>query len=45
MPRWRARCARRLRKDFHNFPEFEGEATHYPFRTVSVRGERYRARD
>lgn len=34
-----------LRKDFHNFPEFEGEAAHYPFRTVSVRGERYKARD
>lgn len=31
-----------LRKDFGNFPEFEGAATHYPFRTVSVRGERYR---
>jgi hypothetical protein len=30
-----------LRKDFHNFPEFSGAATHYPFRTVSVRGERY----
>ena len=28
-----------LRKDFHNFPEFEGAAAHYPFRTVSVRGE------
>ncbi|MGD9920481.1 MAG: hypothetical protein AB7V13_03400 [Pseudorhodoplanes sp.] len=34
-----------LRKDFHRFPEFEGAATHYPFRTVSVRGERYRPRD
>jgi hypothetical protein len=34
-----------LRKDFHNFPEFEGDAAHYPFRTISVRGERYRARD
>lgn len=33
-----------LRKDFHNFPAFEGAATHYPFRTVSVRGENYRAR-
>jgi hypothetical protein len=34
-----------LRKDFHNFPEFEGDAAHYPFRTISVRGDRYRARD
>jgi uncharacterized protein (TIGR02118 family) len=34
-----------LRKDFHNFPAFEGEAAHYPFRTVSVRGARYKARD
>lgn len=34
-----------LRKDFHNFPAFEGAAAHYPFRTVSVRGENYRARD
>ncbi len=32
-----------LRKDFHNFPEFEGAAAHYPFRTVAVRGERYTA--
>jgi hypothetical protein len=30
-----------LRKDFHKFPEFEGAATHYPFRTISVRGERF----
>jgi len=34
-----------LRKDFHNFPAFEGAATHYPFRTVTVRGEAYRASD
>ncbi len=27
-----------LRRDFHNFPAFEGAAAHYPFRTVSVRG-------
>jgi uncharacterized protein (TIGR02118 family) len=33
-----------LRKDFHNFPEFEGAAAHYPFRTVAVRGERYARR-
>jgi hypothetical protein len=33
-----------LRKDFKRFPEFQGAATHYPFRTVSVRGERYRRR-
>ena len=30
-----------LRKDFYKFPEFEGAATHYPFRTISVRGERF----
>jgi hypothetical protein len=34
-----------LRKDFHNFPSFEGAAAHYPFRTVAVRGERYRGHD
>jgi hypothetical protein len=34
-----------LRKDFHTFPAFEGAAAHYPFRTVSVRGESNRARD
>jgi hypothetical protein len=34
-----------LRKDFHSFPEFEGAATHYPFRSVSVRGERSKAGD
>ena len=33
-----------LRKDFANFPKFEGAATHYPFRTTTLRGERYRAR-
>ena len=30
-----------LRKDFHKFPEFEGAAAHYPFRTISVPGEAY----
>ena len=30
-----------LRRDFHNFPAFEGAAAHYPFRTISVQGERY----
>lgn len=30
-----------LRRDFHKFPEFEGAAAHYPFRTVTVQGERY----
>ena len=30
-----------LRRDFHNFPAFEGAAAHYPFRTISVKGERY----
>ncbi|MFN3349910.1 hypothetical protein [Pseudorhodoplanes sp.] len=34
-----------LRKDFHKFPAFEGAATHYPFRTVTVRGEAGRTRD
>jgi hypothetical protein len=33
-----------LRKDFDKFPEFEGAATHYPFRTTSVRGERHPGR-
>lgn len=28
-----------LRKDFHNFPPFKGEAAHYPFRTISVQGQ------
>lgn len=28
-----------LRKDFHKFPEFAGGTDHYPFRTISVRGE------
>ena len=32
-----------LRRDFHNFPAFEGAAAHYPFRTISVRGEQYPA--
>lgn len=27
-----------LRQDFHAFPSFEGEAAHYPFHTLSVRG-------
>jgi len=30
-----------LRKDFHKFPEFAGKTDHYPFRTVSVQGERH----
>jgi uncharacterized protein (TIGR02118 family) len=29
-----------LRRDFHKFPEFAGAAAHYPFRTISVQGER-----
>ncbi len=31
-----------LRRDFQ-FPAFEGAAAHYPFRTISVRGEQYPA--
>jgi uncharacterized protein (TIGR02118 family) len=30
-----------LRHDFHKFPEFSGATAHYPFRTVSVRGEKH----
>ncbi len=30
-----------LRSDFHKFPEFSGGTDHYPFRTVTVRGERH----
>ena len=32
-----------LRRDFHKFPAFEGAATHYPFRTLSVAGEKHPA--
>jgi uncharacterized protein (TIGR02118 family) len=31
-----------LRKDFHKFPEFSGATDHYPFRTITIRGEKYR---
>ncbi|MDT2019588.1 hypothetical protein [Methylocella sp. CPCC 101449] len=31
-----------LRQDFHSFPPFTGEAAHYPFHTLSVRGGRAR---
>jgi uncharacterized protein (TIGR02118 family) len=29
-----------LRKDFHKFPEFSGATDHYPFRTVTICGEK-----
>jgi uncharacterized protein (TIGR02118 family) len=31
-----------LRKDFHKFPAFEGGTAHFPFRTVTVRGDGHR---
>lgn len=33
-----------LRKDFHKFPEFSGGTDHFPFRTITVPGERHPSR-